>query len=80
LLPSEATSDASVLAKDGSPSIANFKPQPAWRAIRQWLEAMQLFQPHEQLNHGGPCDRANQQTFAGVRDDFRDSDSFSEFP
>jgi hypothetical protein len=26
----------------GTPSITNFKPQPAWRTIRQWLEAMQL--------------------------------------
>jgi hypothetical protein len=26
----------------GTPSIANSKPQPAWRAIRQWLETMQL--------------------------------------
>ena len=26
----------------GTPSIANSKPQPAWRAIRQWIEAMQL--------------------------------------
>ena len=25
-----------------TPSIANFKPQAAWRSIRQWLDAMQL--------------------------------------
>jgi hypothetical protein len=28
-----------------TPSIANFKPQPAWRSIRQWLEGMQLVRP-----------------------------------
>ena len=26
----------------GTPSIANSKPQPTWKSIRQWLEAMQL--------------------------------------
>ena len=25
-----------------TPSIANFKPQLAWKSIRQWLEKMQL--------------------------------------
>jgi hypothetical protein len=25
-----------------TPSIANFNPQPAWKSIRQWLEAMQV--------------------------------------
>jgi hypothetical protein len=29
---------------DGTPSIANFKPQSVWRSIRQWLEAVQLIQ------------------------------------
>jgi hypothetical protein len=29
-------------AKVGTPSIANLKPQCAWKSIRQWLEAMQL--------------------------------------
>jgi len=26
----------------GTASIGNFKPQLAWKSIRQWLEAMQL--------------------------------------
>jgi hypothetical protein len=26
----------------GTPSIANSNTQPAWKAIRQWLEAMKL--------------------------------------
>lgn len=29
-------------AGNGTSSIANFKPQPAWKGIRQWLESMQL--------------------------------------
>jgi hypothetical protein len=30
-----------IYGKYGTPSIANLKPQPAWKSIRQWLDAMQ---------------------------------------
>jgi hypothetical protein len=30
--------------RTGTPLIANFKPRPDWRVIRQWLDAIQLIQ------------------------------------
>jgi hypothetical protein len=41
LASNELGSESQASVNVGTPSIANFKPQSVWRAMRRWLEAIQ---------------------------------------